>query len=745
MRLIRCHIENFGKLHDYSVDFAHGANIICEENGWGKSTFAAFVRAMFYGLDGERKHSIEENEVKRYTPWQGGVFGGSLTFEVDGKQYTVTRTFGKTNDFELRDAKTNLISNDFTSKLGEEIFKVNRESFMRTVFIGQADCGTSSTDDINAKIGALTDNSDDLSNFETANKKLTDIINSLNPRRVTGSISKRKNEITEFERKVTAGNGIPEAIIKIQEKIEEKTLEYNRVKAEIDAVREEQTRVSKMQSAIAKKEQWESLKNTCKIRNEEMQAVKKNFPKEIPHIAIVEEKQGNCNAMEKASERVSTYAMTEMENAELSELQMVFEKETPTETTINEMLRSVQKLSGLRKTLLIEELTQQKAKKNPIMLIIGLILAVVGVILSVANPMIPGIIVIIAGVALVIVGTLMNKSKSPAESEKEERIEAEQLQESVNKFLLSFGYCSDEERFINDLHELNHKITRYTYLKEKKQNLQKASVDYKKNKNEILDFFVNYGFEPTHNLQTQLVKIRDDIQDYNEAKRLYDEVAGQLEAFEKETDMAVLTTNVPEGEIPSLTELNQKLSGLADVREACYQEIEGYNNDLEDLQEQYDEWEENKLHLEETRKIQDEEQRKYDYVVKAQKYLGLAKESLTARYTAPIFNSFTKYYEIITNSSSDQLRIDANTNITVVEQGKQRETNTLSLGYRDLIGVCLRVALVDAMYTDEAPVLIMDDPFTNLDDKKMEAAKEFLKQVSEKYQIIYFTCSDARK
>ena len=58
MKLISCHIENFGKLHNYSVDFSDGANMVCEENGWGKSTFAAFVRAMFYGLEGDRKRDI---------------------------------------------------------------------------------------------------------------------------------------------------------------------------------------------------------------------------------------------------------------------------------------------------------------------------------------------------------------------------------------------------------------------------------------------------------------------------------------------------------------------------------------------------------------------------------------------------------------------------------------------------------------------------------------------------------------
>ena len=160
------------------MDFSDGANIICEKNGWGKSTFVAFIRAMFYGLEGERKRSIEENERKRYKPWQGGVFGGQLVFEIQGKKYLISRVFKdkESNDeFELRDVTTNLPSKEYTNRIGEEIFKINRESFIRTVFIGQNQCETSSTDDINAKIGQLADNSNDLNNFEAATAKLAEI------------------------------------------------------------------------------------------------------------------------------------------------------------------------------------------------------------------------------------------------------------------------------------------------------------------------------------------------------------------------------------------------------------------------------------------------------------------------------------------------------------------------------------------------------------------------------------------
>lgn len=61
---------------------------------------------MFYGLEGDRKRNIEENERKRYKPWQGGVFGGQLVFEMQGKKYLISRVFKdkEANDeFELRD------------------------------------------------------------------------------------------------------------------------------------------------------------------------------------------------------------------------------------------------------------------------------------------------------------------------------------------------------------------------------------------------------------------------------------------------------------------------------------------------------------------------------------------------------------------------------------------------------------------------------------------------------------------
>jgi uncharacterized protein YhaN len=74
-----------------------------------------------------------------------------------------------------------------------------------------------------------------------------------------------------------------------------------------------------------------------------------------------------------------------------------------------------------------------------------------------------------------------------------------------------------------------------------------------------------------------------------------------------------------------------------------------------------------------------------------------------------------------------------------------RETKWMSAGYQDLIGICMRLALVDAMYQEEKPFLILDDPFVNLDEKKTVAGMELLSHVAREYQTIYFTCHSSRE
>ena len=109
---------------------------------------------MFYGMEHTTKKNLEENELKKYAPWQGGVYGGSLTFSFKEKEYCVSRTFSlKKNEdtVEIRDLKTNKVIENPENNLGVFLFGVNRDTYERSVHV-TLDESPASSPDISARL-----------------------------------------------------------------------------------------------------------------------------------------------------------------------------------------------------------------------------------------------------------------------------------------------------------------------------------------------------------------------------------------------------------------------------------------------------------------------------------------------------------------------------------------------------------------------------------------------------------------
>ena len=77
--------------------------------------------------------------------------------------------------------------------------------------------------------------------------------------------------------------------------------------------------------------------------------------------------------------------------------------------------------------------------------------------------------------------------------------------------------------------------------------------------------------------------------------------------------------------------------------------------------------------------------------------------------------------------------------------GSKKDVKYFSTGYKDLIYICMRLSLINALFKEEKPFIILDDPFVNLDEEKTAKALNLLKKLSDKYQIIYFICNSSRK
>ena len=120
MKLIACHINNFGKLSDLNINFNDGVNVINQPNGWGKSTLAAFEGYAVRALIRKRSRAPLRGKESSISHGRGGTYGGELDFEADGVGVQTCGTFGlteKQDDFHLYRLATMVECDDFSPLL----------------------------------------------------------------------------------------------------------------------------------------------------------------------------------------------------------------------------------------------------------------------------------------------------------------------------------------------------------------------------------------------------------------------------------------------------------------------------------------------------------------------------------------------------------------------------------------------------------------------------------------------------
>ena len=95
MRLLNLHINGFGKLHDCSISFEDGLNVVYGKNEAGKSTLHSFIRGMLFGMERMRGRAARTDQFSRYKPWdQKNGYQGSLRLESGGHVYRISITAG---------------------------------------------------------------------------------------------------------------------------------------------------------------------------------------------------------------------------------------------------------------------------------------------------------------------------------------------------------------------------------------------------------------------------------------------------------------------------------------------------------------------------------------------------------------------------------------------------------------------------------------------------------------------------
>ncbi len=128
---------------------------------------------------------------------------------------------------------------------------------------------------------------------------------------------------------------------------------------------------------------------------------------------------------------------------------------------------------------------------------------------------------------------------------------------------------------------------------------------------------------------------------------------------------------------------------------------------------------------------------------KLKSFWKTAKEQFSSHYLDKMKNSFVNNLKLI-GGKEMEVSVDVNLNVKINECGSNKEIDYFSTGYRDLIYICMRLSLIDSLFENEKPFIILDDPFVNLDEGKIANAIGLLNSLAKKYQIVYFVCHESR-
>lgn len=763
MKLIKCYVENFGKLSNFTYNFQDGLNIIKEQNGFGKTTFAVFIKSMFYGMDAGKNTKIEKSERKKYYPWQGGNYGGNIEFEVDGNKYKIERFFGKKpaeDTFKLYNLSTNLESKDYTENIGEEIFKINKEGYERSTYIPQGQIQIEMEDSINAKLGNVLESDNDVNSSEQAIEAINKAKKVYKKEKGrSGLLDEKKEKLNQLERELEKRQSDFE-ILKIQE---EKLKQLNNKIKEQEKLRErlQQMLSEKMEQGrkVAKLETYKTILTKYNKSQENIDELTEFFANDIPSDDLIK------NLTEKNLELEITKNQLKENKLSADELQKteyyknIFDENQITEDEINKEIEEYSKISNIeneiQNNINKKENIQNNLKSKHITMVLDSVLAIVFIILGFflifkGVQKIVGIISAIVGIGLFILFLVnLKKSKKLDVKELEEKIKKMQsekklVESNIDKIL---DICNEKEQNkLNGLYNIKNQINSYNNLLRKQNdinaNVQKNNIKKATLENEIKNGLTKYFVDLTKPYSELLQELTIKKNQYQSQLDQFNSLKKEKEDFERSNDMQNLEdlkdlSNTNESELKEkINEININFDKLTDEKNQI-------KNQIEILENKIDEYEFLESDIENTTNEIQKETEKYEILDITGNLLKQAKEQFSSSYMQDMIKNFDEYMKLIDNSEM-LTNIDIKLDVKVDVNGSQKEIKYFSAGYKDLVYICMRFSLIQTLFKNEAPFVVLDDPFVNLDEEKTKKALKVISAISQKYQIIYFVCNSSR-
>ena len=772
MKLISLYIENFGGLHRYELEFSSGLTVIQEANGFGKTTLAEFIRAMLYGFPRKAK-TLDKSRRQKYTPWQGGKFGGNLVFQLEGETYRIERTFGATpkgDHFQVIDLATNKKSDRFSEEIGLEIFGLDADSFERSTYMPQLrERMDLTTDSIRAKLGDLVEDTGDVGNFEKAIATLRNKRSSYIPYRGTGGIvgdaTARISRLQEELDRTQAKEGELKACREALNALEQ---DFQKNQKDLDAIRKEITAASEMAATAAVHDQHRALAHRAAQAAVQLAALETAYPAGLPQDKEIENCRELLEKRKIAQAELENTALTPSEAEQLREAGKMAEAGLLDETRLENLARDHRELEKVRSLLENleppqEELPAVQAEKKSalpavILLVLGLGAMASGIVLLALSRFALGGVILGVGLLGLLGGIFgLMRSMMARELARQRRTQAvsdrQAAFERKREMLEAHAKQLEEELFRNlgrrdfapALEQLRLARSRCLDLQERAARIREKrdalTGRIRQMEETMAEFCGSWGIPREADLRDRLRRMEDDRRRWCDLTEQVGKLAREREVFEGE-HRQVLGKPLPEETI-DLPALKAREEALLAEASGLTREILQKRQLVQNLRSQLDRVPELQDRLEASQIQKKEGQATAELLDETMDFLQKAKDSLSSNYLGPIQSRFREYLAGLTGAEEKML-ITGDLEVQLERQGQARELGYFSAGQVDAVMLCMRFALVDALFTGEKPFVILDDPFVNLDDEHTAQALELLGKLAQERQILYLVCNSSR-
>ncbi len=765
MKIDSLYISAFGGIKNLKLDFADGFNVIYGDNENGKSTVMAFIKMMFYGSE-RGSAQLSKSIRKKSTPWDGSQMAGSIDFEHSGKKYRIEREFRTSNSTD----KVTLIDLDLGTRqtvpgdIGAKFFSLSPSAFERSVFIGQFGFPESDSEaegELNSRLSNIALTGEESVSFETVYKKLESAKLSLMSKSGrAGEYDKNIKAINELKariEKAVSANGDYAAKVK---EAEAKNNEIELLKKNAAALKEQIGAEQDIRNA-EKIKKFLELNNELASLNETLKLNNGTFIDEM----FLRKLQFCISKVETAKNRVDS-KQNEAQNFKNSIAVGLNPPKDATEENAKQLQKEIEGLEAEKKTLeeqkksAEQEITALENEENArmplnILLILGVLALVGGAALAILLKVVAGAISGAVSVILLIIYIVLLSSAKKKNSKKAEEIGG--LTDKITALeeyskTLEEGIFAKKVRLeaINTaLNSTAEVIKRQSeMLEEIEKTLVVLKQEQTKEEKVLFNLFANFKEASSVREITEAIpELSQRIAEQKEIKQQLrfisldlgdigeEEAKAKLKEIENsKVDLSANFDTIKAKYEQITAEINEKTAvAVALVTEAKTSLANAENP--EELRGKLKELEEKTATQKEFCEIADIAMSALaDSFSEARRSYG----SVLEKKAGEIFSHLTGgKYETMSVSKSFDI------NVNEANAFGSREIGYLSSGTADQAYLSLRLALSELISENEKLPILLDDALTQYDDGRMKTALGFLKEYSEKTQVIMFTCHKA--